>query len=174
MTINKQIVEVLKINAKNFNEEKLSKAKKEAIKNLKENGYEIEENHSWGKSLMITNPLTKKSLVVSKDYNKKTWIFNPTTPITEDYRLTYADILEKFDFENFLNKPSKKYNSEKNTKVQEYKKLSSNKNTYERISISYLEDIEKLKKELEKAEKSLEYYQESIKKEEEEIKNLFK
>ena len=86
----------------------------------------------------------------------------------------YADILEKFDFENFLNKPSKKYNSEKNTKVQEYKKLSSNKNTYERISISYLEDIEKLKKELEKAEKSLEYYQESIKKEEEEIKNLFK
>lgn len=62
----------------------------------------------------------------------------------------------------------------KNTKVQEYKKLSSNKNTYERISISYLEDIEKLKKELEKAEKSLEYYQESIKKEEEEIKNLFK
>lgn len=116
MTINKQIVEVLKINAKNFNEEKLSKAKKEAIKNLKENGYEIEENHSWGKSLMITNPLTEKSLVVSKDYDKKTWIFNPTTPITEDYRLTYAELLEKFDFENFLNKPSKKYNSEKKYK----------------------------------------------------------
>ena len=174
MTTNEAIKIALKIKKEDFLNDKLSTNKRTAIEHLESKGYTIDGTHEWGKSVMIINPQTKKSLVVSKDYNNRTWIFFKAMSVDHHTHYTYKDLLEKFDFENFLNKPEAIHESRPRTKVEQYKSLKSNKDLYQRITDHNLEKVEKLKEELERELKAFEYYTESIKKAEQEMKDLLK